>query len=50
MLNSFLLTVRIKTRSIRFLITAKKSSGETSPFAIDKPLSSSAFHSFSGAA
>lgn len=43
------LTVRIKVRSIRFFMTAYKSSGETSPFPTVMPSSNSLFHSSSGA-
>jgi len=44
------LTVRIKTRSIRFFKTAKSSSAEIFPAPIVNPLIKILFHSCSGAA
>lgn len=49
--NKFLLllTVRIRVRSIRFLITADSSSGVTCPFPLVNPSKKSLFHCSSGA-
>lgn len=44
-----MLTVLINTRSLRFFVTAYKSSGEMLPLPIVNPLSKSLFHSVSGA-